>query len=132
MTRVPQAGAIAMRTTGGATEALIVRAKKDPSQWVFPKGHIEPGETAADAAVRELAEEAGVSGMIIQRVGVSAFRSGAEQVEVTYFLVRFVRRVSPSEERAIAWLPLEDARERLSFDDARRLLDQAARIYEAR
>ncbi len=130
MRLVPQAGAIALRTRKGRTEALIVRAKKDPSKWIFPKGHIEHGETSEQAAVRELEEEAGVHGPAVRAVGVSTFQSGDERIEVTFYLVRFVRNVTPSEDREARWLPADEARRTLSFDDSRRLLDDAVRWFE--
>jgi 8-oxo-dGTP pyrophosphatase MutT (NUDIX family) len=130
MANVQQAGAIALRERNGATEVLLVRAKKDPSHWVFPKGHIERGETPADAAARELREEAGVTGSVLRPVGLSTFQSGAEQVDVTYYLVRFAGTVPPSEQRPSQWLPIDEARRTLSFDDARRLLDEAVRDPE--
>ena len=39
---VRQAGAIAIRKSGAGNEVFIVRAKKNPGDWIFPKGHIEP------------------------------------------------------------------------------------------
>lgn len=39
-------------------EVLLIR--QVDGSWVFPKGHIDPGETALSAAMREVAEEAGV------------------------------------------------------------------------
>jgi 8-oxo-dGTP pyrophosphatase MutT (NUDIX family) len=90
---VPQAGAIALRERKGAIEAMVVRARKDPSKWIFPKGHIERGETAKAAAVRELQEEAGVDGSADGVVGVSTFRSGKERVEVRFYLVRYRRKL---------------------------------------
>jgi 8-oxo-dGTP pyrophosphatase MutT (NUDIX family) len=126
MAAVQQAGAIAIRTRNGAVEALVVRSKKDPSVWIFPKGHIDPGESAAEAAVRELQEEAGVAGEIIKPIGVLSFQSGREFVEVTYYLTRFIRTVPPAEDRDFDWLPLAEARQRLSFETARQLLDEAA------
>ena len=129
MRKVPQAGAIALREREGRVEAMIVRAKKDPSQWIFPKGHIERGETAEDAAVRELQEEAGVEGSADGAVGVSTFQSGSELVEVTFYLVRYSRMVKPSEKREARWCSIDEARRTLSFDDSRRLLDEAARHF---
>ena len=57
---VPQAGAIAFKIVDDSPLILLVRAKKTPDDWIFPKGHIELGETAEETAARELAEEAGV------------------------------------------------------------------------
>jgi len=129
MDAVQQAGAIAIRTRDGAVEALVVRSKKDPSAWIFPKGHIDPGESAAEAAIRELQEEAGVDGEVIKEIGMLAFQSGREFVEVTYYLTRFIRTVPPSEDRDADWLPIAEARQRLSFETARQLLDTAAAAF---
>lgn len=127
MSHVAQAGAIAVRGEGAGAEVLIVRARKNPNQWIFPKGHIEPGETAAEAAVRELREEAGVVGRAVRPVGVSAFESGDERVEVAYFLVQFVATTTPLESRETRWLPIDRAGPVLTFEDTRRLLDVVAR-----
>ena len=129
MDAVQQAGAIAIRTRHGVVEALVVRSRKDPSAWIFPKGHIDPGESAAEAAVRELQEEAGVDGEIVQPIGMLAFQSGYEFVEVIYYLTRFIRTVPQSEDRDVDWLPIAEARQRLSFETARQLLDEAAAAF---
>jgi ADP-ribose pyrophosphatase YjhB (NUDIX family) len=84
---VPQAGAIAVRTDGHEPLFLIVTARKDPRAWIFPKGHIEEGESPEEAALRELREEAGVEGSLLSRVGSSAFVSDTERVDVTYYLI---------------------------------------------
>lgn len=39
---------------------VLVRPKDGSDKWLLPKGHIEPGEDAVGAAIREAAEEAGV------------------------------------------------------------------------
>ena len=123
-----QAGAIAMRGQGADTEVLIVRAKKNPSHWIFPKGHIEIGETAAEAAVRELREEAGVVGDALHAVGTLSFQLGENDVRVEYFLVRFVGTAPAAEERETRWLSLRDARSLLTFLELRRQLDVVERL----
>jgi 8-oxo-dGTP pyrophosphatase MutT (NUDIX family) len=123
MARVAQAGAITVRGDGSAAEVLIVRAKKDPTKWIFPKGHIELGETAAEAATRELAEEAGVVGEVLRAVGTSTFPSGEDLIEVAYFLLRFISTVPPLERRETRWSRFDEARRLITFEDAQRLID---------
>ncbi len=52
-------GAVVFRRKSGNTEFLLVKNKKG-SNWGFPKGHIEKGETEKDTAIREVMEETGV------------------------------------------------------------------------
>ena len=121
-----QAGAITMRGDGANAEVLIVRPKRSASEWIFPKGHREEGESLAETAVRELREEAGVDGDVVDRVGVSTFTLRGEDIHVTYFLVRARGVVPPAERREIRWCRPRDARALLSFDDLKRLVDAAA------
>src|SRR5436853_7519497 len=109
MSHIAQAGAIAIRRGRSGTEVLVARAKKNPLEWIFPKGHIEPGETAAEAAVRELQEETGVAGEVVRSIGVSVFVSARGEVEVTYFLMRFRGTAQSLESRQIQWTSFTEA-----------------------
>jgi diadenosine hexaphosphate hydrolase (ATP-forming) len=126
MTAVPQAGAIVFRIDDGSIRLLLVRSKKDPRLWVFPKGHIDPGETPAATALREAEEEAGVTGELIGPTGRTlAFQSGPEWVEVEYFLVRLIAEQESPEGRDKIWVSPDDAAARLSYDSARELVRAA-------
>jgi 8-oxo-dGTP pyrophosphatase MutT (NUDIX family) len=127
MPPIRQAGAITVRDTSNGPEVLLVRAKRDPRQWIFPKGHQEKGETLAETAVRELKEEGGVVGDAIKPLGIATFRSGGEDVEVTYFLVRDTGRKGKAE-REVAWKSFAAAKKLVSFEDARWLLDKAQQM----
>jgi diadenosine hexaphosphate hydrolase (ATP-forming) len=118
--RITQAGAIAM----DGDRVLIVRAKRSPHNWIFPKGHVEPGESLAETACRELAEEAGVTGEAVEAVGMSTFTRGKDDLEVTYYLVRFTGTTEPAEDREKRWCSLKEARRLIAFADANRLLDR--------
>jgi len=131
---VPQAGGIVVRQDGDRLSVLLVRSKKDPAIWIFPKGHIEPGETAEITALRETREESGVDGELIAPIGEPLeFQSGSEAVSVQYFLVR-PRAESPSPEgREKQWFGLDEALSALSYESARTLLRMAtAPLYNRR
>ena len=75
-------------------------------------------------------EEGGVVGEAVKSVGVSIFRSGDEDIEVTYFLVRDTGRRKTAE-REVAWRSFSDAEKQVNFDDARRLLEKAQQILRS-
>ena len=52
MKRIEQAGGVVFRRQSEGIEILLVRSKKDPSIWVFPKGHVETGESLEQTALR--------------------------------------------------------------------------------
>jgi 8-oxo-dGTP pyrophosphatase MutT (NUDIX family) len=125
--RIPQAGGIVIRQDGDRLSVLLVRSKKNPALWVFPKGHIEPGETADAAALRETREEAGVEGDLIGPIGEPLeFQSGTEAVSVQYFLVRPRAESASPEDRERQWFDLDGALAALSFESARTLLRMAS------
>ena len=61
------AGILLFRRRSGMVEVLLIRPggpywrNKDAGAWMIPKGMVEPGETAVDAALREFAEETGTA-----------------------------------------------------------------------
>ena len=130
MARIVQAGALGVKRCASQWCFLLVTSRRDTGSWIFPKGHVEPGESLEAAALRELREEAGVSGEVDRRAGTSRFRSGDEEVEVTYFLVRTHAEGEGEEGRKVRWLPLDDALETLTFPDAKKILRQVARRME--
>jgi diadenosine hexaphosphate hydrolase (ATP-forming) len=130
---VRQAGGIAFRGSGPDLAVLLVTSKKQPGFWIFPKGHVEPGETAAQAGVRETQEEAGVTGDLLGPVGAPLeYDWNGKRYTVQYFLIRATAESPARDGRELAWLPFEEALTRLSFEDSRRLLREArSRMQES-
>lgn len=123
---VEQAGAVVYRRGADGFRVLIVRARRNPSDWIFPKGHIEENETAAQAAVREAEEEAGVTGRVVAPLWPAlTFESGGRQLRVQYFLIEFTGTRESKEQREIAWLPPSGAREQLTHATTQALLTTA-------
>src|ERR1700712_309240 len=89
--------------------------------WSLPKGHIEAGETAEQAAVREVEEETGIAGVILGELGPIAFWFVADgrriHKPVRHYLMRRVGgELSDAdiEVDEVAWVPLPDIRGQLA------------------
>jgi 8-oxo-dGTP pyrophosphatase MutT (NUDIX family) len=119
---------------------LLSRLTKRPL-WEFPKGGIDDGESAAEAALRELQEETGMSPGDIRLVPEFEHREeyrftsgqGSSRTlvrkEVTYFLAEALTvdvTLSAHEASQFAWLPLEEAERKLKYKARRDMLRKAA------
>jgi ADP-ribose pyrophosphatase YjhB (NUDIX family) len=129
-------GLVVNITDGVAHGALIGRTDRQGRLlWSLPKGHIEAGETAEQAAVREVAEETGISGEIVAELGTIDFWFVAEgrriHKTVRHYLLRRVGgELSDADVEVdeVAWVPLATMRSRLAYPDERTLVDTAGRL----
>jgi 8-oxo-dGTP pyrophosphatase MutT (NUDIX family) len=123
------AGGVVHREDHGDVVVLLVRARRDPHDWVLPKGHIEAGETPAQAAQREVREEAGVDATPTNYLGSMTFESRVgELVHIGLFLMRFVRSVPAQEDREVRWCSFREAVELVAFENTREMLRAAERL----
>lgn len=128
------AGVIVFRDGPAGREYLLLRSASG-GHWGFPKGRVEPGEDEAEAALRELHEEAGISVEILpgfREVIDYEFARGSRNLhkEVVYFLGRarsFTVTLS-GEHLDYLWASYERTRQRLSYENAQELLDKAERF----
>ena len=122
------AGGIVVKLEDKYLKYLLVRSSTDPSHWIFPKGHIKPGESPETAALREVCEEAGIKAEIISTLGESEFTKELEKVRVVYFAMRYRASGYSHEDREVKWCSYEEAAVTLSFEDAREVLKTAKEI----
>jgi 8-oxo-dGTP pyrophosphatase MutT (NUDIX family) len=123
MSELTHAGGIVVLFEEGSPRYLMITSKKDPQRWVFPKGHINPGETSAIAAEREVSEEAGVEAIILESVGSTEFtKKDGRCCCVEFFLMRYERATVKREDRNRRWCSYEEALRLLSLDYAVDLL----------
>ena len=120
---------------GGAPLLLLIRDQY--GRWTLPKGHLERGEPASAAAVRETLEETGVAGELGALVGEISYpvtnrRGETYTKRVAFYLLRADgSAVTPQADEGISdagWFPPDEALARNGYEDMRGLLRRAIEL----
>lgn len=122
---------------------VIVPVKRDASGGRvlgLPKGHPEPGESAEEAALREVREEAGVTAEIVASLGEVSYeyerRRGRVVKRVEFFLMDYRSGDVADHDHEIEdarWTPLTEAAASLTYDGEREVIARAlARLRAGR
>ncbi|CAB4864964.1 MAG: NUDIX domain-containing protein [Actinobacteria bacterium] len=133
------AGGLVIDSTG--TQGLLIGRidHKDASGtrllWSLPKGHIEAGETPEEAAIREVAEETGITSAISRSLGVIDFwfMAGGKRIHKTvhhYLFSEVSGDLTPqvSEVDEVSWFPLDEIVERLAYPDEKKLIARSGEL----
>jgi 8-oxo-dGTP pyrophosphatase MutT (NUDIX family) len=132
---VRAAGGIVWRAgQGGVPEVLVVHRPKY-SDWSFPKGKREEGETDEETALREVEEETGLTCHLGPELPSTSYidRKGRAKA-VRYFVMTVIDGdFTPSDEvDEVRWLRLPAARALLTYDRDREVLDAFSTAPEQR
>lgn len=123
-----QACAIPYRKTDGRAEFCLITSIKK-GRWGFPKGIIDPGETAEETALKEAHEEAGIRGRIEgDPLGEYEYRKWGTVLWVTAYLMRVTATDDDWVEahlRNREWCSAEEARAAINREELIALLDTA-------
>jgi len=128
------------RSAGGVVvrgdEVIVIvptrRGAQGQRVLALPKGHVDPGETPDQTALREVREETGVDARLIERLGEVRYfyqRDGKRIFKrVTFYL--FAYREGSLEEHddeveEARWMPLREAAEALSYEGEREMAERA-------
>jgi len=127
------AGGVLVRVVRGRPMVAAIRPRGKPAGvWALPKGLVDPGESPAETALREVLEETGVTGRLVQKLGdvKYVYSRGGDRIFkiVSFYLLRAGRgrigeideamRLEVAEAR---WLPLEEAPRLLAYRGEREM-----------
>lgn len=139
--RVDEVSAGGLVVDASGTKGLLIGrldakdAKRERLLWSLPKGHIEPGETPEQAAVREVKEETGIESEIDKSLGVIDFwfMASGKRIHKTvhHFLFKEVGgQIAPqvSEVDDVRWFPLDEIVSKLAYPDEKKLIARSKEL----
>lgn len=128
------AGGVIFRFVDSALQVVLI-ANKNSTVWTLPKGMINRGEEREDTALREIKEETGLSGRIVEMLGEKSywFFLKNENLKcrktVTYYLVEYIEGSTDDHNWEVdeaRWFDLEAAMNTLSYKRDREILKEAS------
>lgn len=128
------AGGVIYRFNGQRGLEVALIAVKNRKLWTLPKGMIDKGEDVSVAAVREVKEETGLVGNIVDELGESSYwfyqreKNVKYKKTVHYFLMKHVGGEINSDSNEVddvQWVPLDEALERLFYKSDKIIMQKA-------
>lgn len=134
------AGGIVVALNEGEAHAAVIarRNRAGRLEWCLPKGHLEGQETPEEAAVREIAEETGINGLVVRPLGTIEYWFNGDDRRVHKVVHHFLLRATggeltvdgdpDGEAEDVAWVRVADLGERLAYPNERRLAAAAGAV----
>jgi 8-oxo-dGTP pyrophosphatase MutT (NUDIX family) len=132
------AGGVVFRHDNERIDVVIV-AVGGNNRWQLPKGLVEKGEKPEIAAVREAREESGTDTEVVELVETVEYwyagLDGGERVRfhkrVHFYLLRYLSGDTANHDWEVneaRWVPIDDAKSQLAFDNERRVVERAKQL----
>jgi len=157
MLREISAGGVVVRATPQGYELAVIEPQREPSSglgsdkkrqkqvFALPKGIVDPGEKAAETAVREVREETGISGIIVTKLTDIKYmyvRSWGDQQRVfkivSFYLLRYksgeIGDTAPDMEievKQALWIPLAGAERKITYRGERDVVKLAQKYLDS-
>lgn len=122
------AGTVTVRERPGKEPHILLIHRPAYNDWTLPKGHLEPDEYEAVAAVRETWEETGVRVVLREPLSAISYPIGSGTKVVHYWRaepIETTKRKADKEVDRVAWLTPKNALARMTYDDEKHLVRRA-------
>lgn len=122
-------GAVVFRNIGGMTRYLLIKNRRS-SNWSFPKGHVEDGETLKQTAKREVLEETGIHLEIFPGFMSKSQYTIQNKIQKTVHIFAGTTKdeqtkIQQEEIEDYIWLPFDGAYKYLKFENDKSILKEA-------
>ena len=132
------AGGVAYRERDGRVEVALISVGDD-NRWQLPKGLVEKSESTENAAVREVREEAGINGEVVERLDKVEYwyfwKEDEQRVRyhkyVYFYLLRYESgdvRDHDHEVNEARWFKIDEAINVLAFDSEKKIVEKAREL----
>jgi 8-oxo-dGTP diphosphatase len=131
--RQTSSGGVIYRRTEDLVEVALVSVKGGRF-WCLPKGIVDRGETPELTAVREVKEESGLSGRIVEKLGDIAYwyyirgENSKCRKTVHFYLMEYIGGSTSQHDFEVddaVWYPIDEALQKVSFRGDRTILEKA-------
>ncbi len=134
--RQVSSGGIIFRKNNSTIEIALI-AVKGGKVWCLPKGIVDKGESPEMTALREVAEETGLKGRIVEKLGEISYWYYIKEEEarcrktVHFFLIEYERGDVSKHDFEVdmaAWFPIDDALKMASHKGEKEIIEKAKEI----
>ena len=126
------AGGVVIRDRDVIVVVPVRRSARGEKVLALPKGHPDGSETAEEAAAREVAEETGVTGQLVEKLGDVhySYERGGQRIakRVAFFLFEYRSGDVADHDHEIEdarWITLEQAARSLTYEGEREMVSRA-------
>jgi 8-oxo-dGTP pyrophosphatase MutT (NUDIX family) len=131
-------GGVIFRTSGDGIEVALIKVSGKEA-WCLPKGLIDKDEDPPAAAMREVREESGLQGGIIDKIGQVSYWYSIDKDRIKvhktvhFFLMQYITGSTDDHDHEVdeaKWFPIDEAIGKLSYRSEQQIMHKAKKLIE--